>query len=101
MRHKKSKLVKLRVTPEEHERLCVLAHHEGGFSALIRKRIFSESVRSPIKADVLLVARIHGSLQQIARTLPDQEKGLNRVEVLVQLKAIDEHLTQLLARLIA
>jgi hypothetical protein len=96
----KSKLVKLRVTPEEHVQLLDLARDEGGLSALIRKRIFGRhSSRPPVRTDVVLLGRIHSCLQTIARALPDRADPFNALQVLVQLQTIEHHIAQLLTRL--
>ena len=96
----KTKLVKLRVTPNEQKALSELAREEGGISALIRNRIFGpRNFRRPVGADVLLLARIHSTLQQIARSLPNGENRLSLVQVLVQLRIMEQHLDQLITRI--
>jgi hypothetical protein len=98
--NKKTKLVKLRVTPNEQKALSELAREEGGVSALIRRRVLGrQSVRPPAKTDVLLLARIHSSLQQIARSLSTAENRLSLVQVLAQLWTIEQRLDQLLTHI--
>lgn len=90
---KKSKLVKLRVTLDEHTQLTALARAEGNLSALVRKQVFGRQDES-----VRYLVRIHSSLLQIARTATQDRVSLNLTLVLVQLAIIERHLVELLTQ---
>src|SRR5437867_2296465 len=95
---KKTKFIKLRVTPEQHGAFTRLARAEGGVSAILRKRIFGGRVighRAGFDS-ALLLARIHNGILQIARNVSHPDDTLSVALVLSQLVAIERQLTELL-----
>jgi len=100
--NKKSKLLKIRVTPDEHATLTTIAESCGGISAVIRKRVFCGRVigyRPGLKNAVAL-GQMHSSLLQIARSLAEHEHTLSLTLILSQLVAIERHLNEVLTKAI-
>jgi hypothetical protein len=96
----KTKMVKLRVTPDEYSQLATLARPAGGVSALIRKRVFGGRVigyRAGFDA-VLHLARMHTYLLQIAEGVCRHEDTLSLALVLSQLVAIERQVNTLLTQ---
>lgn len=89
----KTKLVKVRMTPEEHQRLAALARNEGSISAFIRKQAFGSQNDA-----VLYLARIHCGILEIARTVGQHDTALSVTELLAHFVAIERHLNDLVSQ---
>ncbi len=91
--NRRTKIIRIRTTAEEHTALAALAAGEASVSAFARKQLFGRQSETALR-----LVRIHGIVQQIARALSQDKDSLGLVQVLAHLLAVERALTELLNR---
>lgn len=92
------RFIKIRVTDEEHERLTLLGHGQGGISGLFRSRLLGKKRNGKDGQAIRELARLARNFNTICMKLQRYEPA-QAVEIMACMVAIDRELADAIKRL--